>query len=65
MRLEGKTAVITGASGGISGDDLGIDGAVAATSEDVAEVAVFVLERPRRLRLLELAFRPATEPSWG
>ena len=35
------------------------------TSEDVAEVVVFVLERPRRFRLLELAFRPSTEPSWG
>jgi meso-butanediol dehydrogenase / (S,S)-butanediol dehydrogenase / diacetyl reductase len=35
------------------------------TSEDVAEVVVFVLERPRRLRLLELAMRPVTEPSWG
>jgi 3-oxoacyl-[acyl-carrier protein] reductase len=35
------------------------------TSEDVAEVVVFVLERPRRFRLLELAMRPATEPSWG
>src|SRR5205823_10409438 len=34
------------------------------TSEDVAEVAIFVLERPRRFRLLELAFRPVTEPSW-
>ena len=35
------------------------------TSEDVAEVVVFVLERPRRFRLLELAMRPATEASWG
>ena len=35
------------------------------TSEDVAEVVVFVLERPRRFRLLELAMRPVTEPSWG
>src|SRR3954467_15642295 len=35
------------------------------TSEDVAEVVVFVLERPRRFRLLELAFRPSTEQSWG
>jgi NADP-dependent 3-hydroxy acid dehydrogenase YdfG len=35
------------------------------TSEDVAEVVVFVLERPRRFRLLELAFRPSTEESWG
>src|SRR3979490_2747924 len=34
-------------------------------SEDVAEVVVFVLERPRRFRLLELAFRPVTEDSWG
>jgi len=34
-------------------------------AEDVAEVVVFVLERPRRFRLLELAFRPVTEPSWG
>jgi Short-chain alcohol dehydrogenase of unknown specificity len=35
------------------------------TSEDVAEVVVFVLERPRRFRMLELAFRPSTEDSWG
>jgi 3-oxoacyl-[acyl-carrier protein] reductase len=35
------------------------------TAEDVAEVVVFTLERPRRLRMLELAFRPMTEPSWG
>jgi len=33
--------------------------------EDVAEVVVFVLERPRRFRILETAFRPMTEPSWG
>jgi 3-oxoacyl-[acyl-carrier protein] reductase len=35
------------------------------TSEDVAEVVVFCLERPRRFRMLELAFRPMSEPSWG
>ena len=35
------------------------------TAEDVAEVVVFTLERPRHLRLLELALRPVTEPSWG
>jgi meso-butanediol dehydrogenase/(S,S)-butanediol dehydrogenase/diacetyl reductase len=35
------------------------------TSEDVAEVVIFVLERPRRFRMLELALRPATEESWG
>ncbi len=35
------------------------------TAEDVAEVVVFTLERPRRFRMLELAMRPMTEPSWG
>ena len=35
------------------------------TADDVAEVVVFVLERPRRFRILETAFRPMTEPSWG
>jgi NADP-dependent 3-hydroxy acid dehydrogenase YdfG len=33
--------------------------------EDVAEVVVFVLTRPRSHRILETAFRPVTEPSWG
>ena len=35
------------------------------TADDVAEVVVFTLERPRRFRMLELAMRPMTEPSWG
>ena len=35
------------------------------TAEDVAEVVVFVLERPRRFRILETAFRPMTEAAWG
>ncbi|HZO97529.1 MAG TPA: SDR family oxidoreductase [Gaiellaceae bacterium] len=35
------------------------------SAEDVAEVVVFALERPRRFRLLELALRPMTEGSWG
>jgi NAD(P)-dependent dehydrogenase (short-subunit alcohol dehydrogenase family) len=35
------------------------------TTEDVAEVVVFVLTRPRNQRILETAFRPVTEPSWG
>jgi len=35
------------------------------TADDVAEVVVFVLERPRHLRILETAFRPVTEDSWG
>jgi 3-oxoacyl-[acyl-carrier protein] reductase len=33
--------------------------------EDVAEVVVFVLERPRHFRILETAFRPMSEGSWG
>jgi NAD(P)-dependent dehydrogenase (short-subunit alcohol dehydrogenase family) len=32
---------------------------------DVAEVVVFVLERPRHLRILETAMRPLKEDSWG
>lgn len=35
------------------------------TADDVAEVVVFVLERPRRFRILETALRPMTETSWG
>jgi 3-oxoacyl-[acyl-carrier protein] reductase len=35
------------------------------SAEDVAEVVVFALERPRHFRLLELAMRPVTESSWG
>ena len=34
-------------------------------AEDVAELVVFVLERPRRLRILETALRPMGEASWG
>jgi 3-oxoacyl-[acyl-carrier protein] reductase len=33
--------------------------------EDVAEVVLFVLARPRSHRILETAFRPVAEPSWG
>jgi NADP-dependent 3-hydroxy acid dehydrogenase YdfG len=35
------------------------------SADDVAEVVVFVLERPRRFRMLETALRPMTEGSWG
>jgi len=35
------------------------------TAEDVAEVVVFALERPRHLRILETALRPMSEASWG
>jgi meso-butanediol dehydrogenase / (S,S)-butanediol dehydrogenase / diacetyl reductase len=35
------------------------------TGEDVAEIVVFVLTRPRTHRILETAIRPMTETSWG
>ena len=35
------------------------------TAEDVAEVVLFVLTRPRNQRILETALRPMTEESWG
>jgi NADP-dependent 3-hydroxy acid dehydrogenase YdfG len=35
------------------------------TADDVAEVVVFALERPRHLRILEMALRPMSEASWG
>ena len=35
------------------------------TADDVAEVVVFALERPRHLRILETALRPMSESSWG
>ncbi len=35
------------------------------TAEDVAEVVLFVLTRPRNHRILEVALRPVTETSWG
>jgi NADP-dependent 3-hydroxy acid dehydrogenase YdfG len=35
------------------------------SAEDVAEVVMFVLTRPRNHRILETALRPMTEPSWG
>ena len=35
------------------------------TADDVAEVILFCLTRPRTHRILETALRPVTEPSWG
>jgi len=37
----------------------------AMTAEDVSEVVLHLLERPRRLRVLEAVFRTTTERSWG
>jgi NADP-dependent 3-hydroxy acid dehydrogenase YdfG len=33
--------------------------------EDVAEIVLFVITRPRNHRILETAFRPVAEPAWG
>jgi NADP-dependent 3-hydroxy acid dehydrogenase YdfG len=35
------------------------------SAQDVAEVVLFVVTRPRNHRILETAFRPMSEPSWG
>lgn len=35
------------------------------SAEDVADVVLFVITRPRNHRILETAFRPMTEMSWG
>ena len=35
------------------------------SADDVAEAVIFVLTRPRTHRILEVAFRPLTETSWG
>jgi len=35
------------------------------SAEDVAEIVMFVLTRPRNHRILETAIRPMTETSWG
>lgn len=35
------------------------------TADEVADVVVFALTRPRRLRLMTTTFRPMSEGSWG
>jgi len=35
------------------------------SADDVAEVVLFVLTRPRNHRMLETAFRPMGEMAWG
>jgi len=35
------------------------------TADEVAEVVLFTLTRPRRMRILTTSFRPMSEPSWG
>jgi 3-oxoacyl-[acyl-carrier protein] reductase len=35
------------------------------SAEDVADAVLYVLTRPRNHRILDVAFRPMGEPSWG
>ena len=35
------------------------------SAEDVAEVVLFTVNRPRNLRMMTLSFRPMSEGSWG
>jgi NADP-dependent 3-hydroxy acid dehydrogenase YdfG len=35
------------------------------TADEVADVILFALTRPRRLRILTATFRPMGEASWG
>jgi NADP-dependent 3-hydroxy acid dehydrogenase YdfG len=44
-------------------DDPELEGMMSA--EEVAEIVMFALTRPRRLRILTASFRPMSEPSWG
>lgn len=44
-------------------DDPELEGMMSA--DEVAEVVMFALTRPRRLRILTASFRPTSEPSWG
>jgi NADP-dependent 3-hydroxy acid dehydrogenase YdfG len=44
-------------------DDPELEGLI--TAEEVADVVLFTVTRPRRMRMLTTSFRPMTEPSWG
>jgi NADP-dependent 3-hydroxy acid dehydrogenase YdfG len=44
-------------------DDPELEGMM--TPDEVADVVLFAITRPRRMRLLTTSFRPMTEPSWG
>jgi meso-butanediol dehydrogenase / (S,S)-butanediol dehydrogenase / diacetyl reductase len=35
------------------------------TADEVADVVLFALTRPRRMRILTTSFRPMSEASWG
>jgi NADP-dependent 3-hydroxy acid dehydrogenase YdfG len=35
------------------------------TADEVADVVLFAVTRPRRMRILTTSFRPMSEASWG
>ena len=35
------------------------------TADEVADVVLFTITRPSRMRILTTSFRPMIEPSWG
>ena len=35
------------------------------SAQEIADVVLFAVTRPRGMRLLEVALRPMTEASWG
>jgi NADP-dependent 3-hydroxy acid dehydrogenase YdfG len=43
--------------------DPGLEGML--TPDEVADVVLFTVTRPRRMRILTTSFRPMIEPSWG
>jgi len=44
-------------------DDPELEGML--TADEVADVVLFTVTRPRRMRILTTSFRPMTEASWG
>jgi NADP-dependent 3-hydroxy acid dehydrogenase YdfG len=56
-----KTDFAIGA--GREGGDPDLEGMM--TADEVADVVMFAITRPRRLRLLTTSFRPMTEAAWG
>jgi 3-oxoacyl-[acyl-carrier protein] reductase len=44
-------------------DDPALEGLL--TAEEVADVVLFTVTRPRRMRILTTSFRPTVEESWG
>ena len=64
----GESLVAAGGSIASSAADAAMDAELLwlmVVSGEQAEAVLFVLTRPRNHRILEMAFRPVTEDSWG